>query len=318
MIGVTLLCKTDTYLLYNFQNLLTMFKLSYLYSNIIKKAPPTQCGITCEIIDPTMAKLNQLLTESVACFCYTLVTRGKAVINYDGKITTLDKNNLFVYTPGMMIKTLDTSDDYEALCLIGDEAVTYEIPYARNVVRASYFPGTGLAENKIILTDCESEWLKNRLKEIHKYTHSQHIYRDECLYSLYSVFILDLLNVESRFNRSEENNSHTVDLYLRFVRLLTANFINKHDIAFYAEALAVTTIYLSRIVKKYSGQTVKNHIDRMVAMEAAYLLRSTDMSISSIAMKLNFANPSSFCKFFVRNKGCSPRKYRESASVMFM
>lgn len=287
-----------------------MFKLSDLYTNIIKKPLPTDCGITCELLDPCMAKLNRLLTESVSCFSYTLVLSGHQTVDYDDKQASLARNDIFISTPGMRVYTKDVSDDYSALCLMGDETITYEIPYARNVIRASYFPAVEKSENKFSLTDCEAHWLENRMNEIIQYINSDHIFKNQCLYSLYSLFILDLLNVENRFEKSTGFNGHTVDLFLRFLRLLTENFIDHHDITFYADALAVTTIYLSRVVKRYSGMTVKNHVDRLLIMEAAYLLLSTDDPVSTVAGKLNFANPASFCKFFVRRKGITPKEYR--------
>lgn len=289
-----------------------MFKLTDLYSRIIKKPLPTDCGITCEILDGYMATLNRLLTESVSCYSYTLILSGTQTITYNDRSLTLVANDLFISTPGMKVFTENVSDDYSAICLMGDEAVTYEIPYARNIITASYFPAMGNSESKLSLTQCEAQWLRSRMDEIMTYIKSDHIFKNKCLSSLYSLFILDLLNVESRFNRSEEFNCHVADLFLKFLKLISENFINHHDIAFYADSLAVTTIYLSRVVKRVSGQTVKNHIDRLLVMEAAYQLSVTDKSIAEIAETLNFSGPASFCKFFARHKGIPPRVYRFS------
>lgn len=291
-----------------------MFKLSDLYRDIIKKPLPTECGITCELLDPRMAMLNRLLTESVSCFSYTLILSGSQTVEYDDKEAVLRPGDLFISTPGMRVYTRSVSGDYSAFCLMGDEAVTYEIPYARNVITASYFPVVVHSENKLTLTDCEARWLENRMRETVAYIRSSHVFKSECLYSLYSLFILDLLNVESRIKKDIDAGGHTVDLFLRFMKLLTENYLLHHDIAFYAEALAVTTIYLSRIVKRFSGQTVRNHIDRLLLMEASYLLATTDITVSAIAGRLNFATPASFCKFFTRNKGVSPREFRATGS----
>ncbi len=294
-----------------------MYRLSDLYSKILKKTMPSARGITCEVVDSYIAKLNRLLTESVSCFSYSLVTSGTAVVSYDDRVTNLEKNDLLLYTPGMLVNTLEVSDDFSALCLMGDEATTYEIPYARNIIRASYFPYVINYSHKLSLSDFEASWLANRMNEIRVYANCQrHIYKDECLNSLYSLFILDLLNVESRFKKSTDFNSHTIDLFLKFLKLLTENYSRHHNIAFYADALAVTTIYLSRIVKRFSGQTVKTHVDRMLVMEASYLLTNTDQTVSQIAEALNFANPSSFCKFFTKQRGVSPREYRSSGPTL--
>lgn len=142
-----------------------MFKLSDLYKDIIHKPLPTDCGITCEILNGEMAKLNRQLTESVSCFSYTLVLSGTQTVLYNDKQTFLTKNDIFIYTPGMMIRTMDVSEDYEALCLMGDESTTYEIPYARNVISASYFPSVAYSENKLPLSDCEANFPISNISE---------------------------------------------------------------------------------------------------------------------------------------------------------
>ncbi len=291
-----------------------MFQLTDFYQKILKKPLPTGCGITCELVNPEIAKLNRFLTESVSCFSYTLVTEGSALVHYDDKITRLAKNDFLIYSPGMMIITVEASDDYRAICLIGDEKTTYEIPYARNLIRASYNHIGTDNDKKLTLTDSDAELMAGRMMEIRSLINSDHIYKTECLYSLYSLFILDLLNIERRFREDRKTQSHAADLFFKFLQLATENFTTHHDINFYADALAITTIYLSRIVKSFSRQTVKNHLDRLLVMEASYLLLSTDLPVSAIAERLHFANPSSFCKFFTRHKLVSPREYRNSCS----
>ncbi|MDE5869006.1 MAG: helix-turn-helix domain-containing protein [Muribaculaceae bacterium] len=130
------------------------------------------------------------------------------------------------------------------------------------------------------------------------------------LHSLYSTFILELLNIENSFQPITDVNTHSTDLFLRFLKLVNEHFISHHDLNYYADALAVTTIYLSRVVKRLSNQTIKNHIDRLLTMEACFRLTNSDTPIAEIAEDLHFANPASFCKFFSRQKGVPPREYR--------
>ncbi len=289
-----------------------MLKLSDFYLKIMQKPLPTECGMACEVFDSRGAKLERQLTESVSIFSYTLILSGTQTLSYCGRKKVLTKNDLFITTPGMMVKTLSVSDDYSALSLLGDESVTYEIPFARNIICASYFPDLIYAENKLALSDREAGWIENRLREIMVYIGSDHQFKNECLFSLYSLFMLDLLDVERRFRKSADVSGHVIDIYLKFLKLLTANYAAQHEISFYASALSVTSIYLSRIVKQISGRTVKNHIDRLLLMEATHLLLSTDVPIAIMAGQLNFANPASFCKFFTKHKGISPSEYRKS------
>jgi transcriptional regulator GlxA family with amidase domain len=60
-----------------------------------------------------------------------------------------------------------------------------------------------------------------------------------------------------------------------------------------------------------TGRTVVDHISQMLLMEASFLLTTTDLSVAQIADRLHFADAAAFCKFFSRQKGISPRRFRE-------
>lgn len=113
-----------------------------------------------------------------------------------------------------------------------------------------------------------------------------------------------------RFMQRVDYSNQMISLFLRFSQLANDNFRTHHNLKFYADKLALTNIYLSRVVKKISGQTVKYHIDRLIAMEASYLLQNTDHPISRIGEMLLFANSGSFSRFFIRWQGVSPKEYR--------
>ena len=68
---------------------------------------------------------------------------------------------------------------------------------------------------------------------------------------------------------------------------------------------------LSRVVRQVTGRTVIDYVNQMLMMEAAFLLRTSNLSIQQIADRLHFADTSSLSKFFLRMKGLSPREYRK-------
>lgn len=287
-----------------------MYQLSDLYSKIIRKPLQSGSGIACEKLDADTAVLNRQLTERCSMYSFNLVTEGWATIIYCGKEISLRKNDLFIHTPGATIYTKDVSDDYAGWCLMCDESTAYSIPFARKIVTASYLPLMTNDDNKLPLTDIDTVVMDRRMDEINSYMNAEHCYKDESLQALYSIFVLDLLNIENKYTPIQTVNLHLVDLFLRFLKLLNENYITRHDLDFYAGTLSVTSIYLSRVVKRLSNQTIKNHIDRLLTMEACFRLTNSDTPVAQIAVDLNFANPASFCKFFSRQKGMSPREYR--------
>jgi AraC-like DNA-binding protein len=102
------------------------------------------------------------------------------------------------------------------------------------------------------------------------------------------------------------------EIFLGFLGLLPQHFEEHHDIGFYASELCITTTYLSRVVRQVSGgRTVVDYINQMLLMEATFLLRQTSLSITQIAVKLHFAEVTTFARFFNRMKGMNPREFRK-------
>lgn len=296
-----------------------MIGIKELYTHYIRKPLSDYCGIVCEPIDPALAIVNRLLDDAISYFSYTLVLGGEAVVKYNGEMMTLRARDMMVTTPGAKVFTTEVTDDFSALCLMADEPTTYETADTRYADLAAFSPLLIHSRNKLRLSGSESGELRKWMEEILRYGTSDSPLAKVCLTSLYSLFVCTLMNTEGVGRQDSTQYGRPSEIFLDFLKLLPSNYIRHHDIGFYAERLAVTTIYLSRIVKKHSGQTVKEHIDRLLLSEASAMLRRTDRPVAEIAELLNFANPQSFCKFFVRNKGVSPRQYRANReSPMFV
>lgn len=289
-----------------------MIGIKDLYTNYIRKPLREDCGIVCEPIDPTMAKLNRLLDDPISYFSYTLVMKGEAKVDFNGSRIAISPQDLMITTPGAKVYTLEVSDDFSALCLMVDETTTYETANARYAVLTAYAPSMIHAKNKLSLSAAQYGALKKWMTEIVSYGSSNTPLANDFLFSLHSLFVCQLMEIENLKSREDCRYSHSSEVFLDFLRLLPQNYEKHHDIQFYADRLAITTIYLSRIVKRHSGQTVKEHIDRLLLSEASLLLKRTDKSVASIAEALSFATPQSFCKFFAKNKGLSPRQYRNN------
>ena len=82
------------------------------------------------------------------------------------------------------------------------------------------------------------------------YQHSDHIYKAEVLRMLYAIFLLDLQNVQDRTIVHRQLSQRVEDIFNEFIRLLPDNFIEHHDIPFYASRLCISPVYLSRVVRQ--------------------------------------------------------------------
>lgn len=246
----------------------------------------------------------------MAAYTFTLVLEGTLTLVYNGRQLTLHVDDVYMYSPGLPVTIVSVSDDYHAICLLADEHVTIESPTVHDLVHIAYAPLVQLHEPKLKLSHDDALRLGDKMREIRDYLHSDHIYKEKILQMLYAVFLLDLQNAQERALPQRSVPPRVEEIFIGFLRLLPLHFAEHHDIAFYAERLNISTVYLSRVVRQVTGRTVIDYINQFLVMEASFLLRTSDLSISQIAGQLHFSDLASFSKFFSRQKGVSPKEYR--------
>lgn len=269
-------------------------------------------GMYCLETDATKILRSNLQRGFVACFAFMVVDKGWMTIHYNGRELTFYPNDLYIYSPGLPVDVIATSDDLHGYCLMADEHVTIEAPSVHDLVHLAYLPIVQLHEPKQTLASDAAQHLIMKMREIIGYLHSNHIYKGEVLRMLYSIFLLDLQNAQQRAIVHRQTPQRVEEIFIGFIRLLPSHFAEHHDIAFYADRLHITPVYLSRVVRQVTGRTVVDYINQMLLMEASFLLRMSPMSITQIADHLHFAAPPSFSKFFSRLKGMSPKEYRKA------
>lgn len=246
----------------------------------------------------------------MAAYTFTLVLEGTLTLVYNGRQLTLHVDDVYMYSPGLPVTIVSASDDYHAICLLADEHVTIESPTVHDLVHIAYAPLVQLHEPKLKLSHDDAMRLGDKMREIRDYLHSEHIYKEKILQMLYAVFLLDLQNAQERALPQRSVPPRVEEIFIGFLRLLPLHFAEHHDIAFYAERLNISTVYLSRVVRQVTGRTVIDYINQFLVMEASFLLRTSDLSISQIAGQLHFSDLASFSKFFSWQKGVSPKEYR--------
>lgn len=77
-----------------------------------------------------------------------------------------------------------------------------------------------------------------------------------------------------------------------------------------AEALSVNPSYLSTLFKKETGVTLTDYVNRKRVEHAAYLLSSTDLSVSSVGQRCGIQDDNYFTKIFKKYTEKTPKQYR--------
>ena len=266
----------------------------------------------CSETDAAITFRANMTQGYMAAYTFTLVTEGWLTIVYNGQELTLRPNDIYLYSPGLEVTILAAAENYHGICLLADEHMTIESPTVHDMVHIAFVPIVQLHQPVLSMSPDDAQWLAEKMREITAYLHSTHVYKEKILQMLYAVFLLDLQDVQEKTIVERKVPQRVEEIFIEFIRLLPQHFAEHHDIGFYASQLHISVVYLSRVVRQVSGRTVVDYINQMLLMEASFLLRTSDQSITQIAARLHFADTPSFSKFFSRMKGLSPRDYRNA------
>lgn len=116
-------------------------------------------------------------------------------------------------------------------------------------------------------------------------------------------FQAELPDIEAQANRS-------FALTRQFKTLVENKFINIRIVSMYADFMHISPKHLEKTIKETIGLTPKDLILDRLLMEAKFLLKQTEKSISEIAYELKFDDPSYFSRFFKRHILVTPQDYR--------
>jgi len=114
---------------------------------------------------------------------------------------------------------------------------------------------------------------------------------------------------DTRTERRDADDAE-VQLHARFAERLEADFAGHHDAAHYAAALGVPAAALSRALSHVTGRTTKELVTDRVMLEAARLLRFTELTVQEVGHRTGFRDPLYFSRAFKRHQGESPQAYR--------
>ena len=227
-----------------------------------------------------------------------IVTSGWSKIIANLEEYELHIGMAFVLPPDSILEIVEYSDDLDM------RAVTFK----------DLLPSAGFSHAVCMqLTEKDVIDIDNLLMLLWQEVHRSPKHR-EIIHHIEAALFLSVKRLEQQKKASfKVTASHQEQLHHRFVILVKQHGLTEHKVEFYADRLCITPNYLSSIIRRYSGLTVMQWINRHVIQQAKLQLKYSDLPVWQIAETLNFPNPSFFCKFFKHETGMSPGEYRNSA-----
>lgn len=101
------------------------------------------------------------------------------------------------------------------------------------------------------------------------------------------------------------------ELYAAFMENVERFFHCYSDVAFYSEQLNVSPRYLAQVTRRIVHRSPKAIIEERLVEEVVRELTNTRKSLKQIAAKLGFSSQAHLTRFFRKQKGMTPSKYRK-------
>ncbi|WP_198146875.1 helix-turn-helix domain-containing protein [Maribacter thermophilus] len=243
-----------------------------------------------------------------------LCVSGNIRTRINGENIQYDANTFAVFTPSTILEVIEVSEDYSCQMVIFKKSFLIET--LNNIYfleRFQMLNSTGL--DYVKLDDAEVATLTSLFKGIQdKAQETNHPFRRDIIRNLIIILLYETENMLSKnrikFSRIA-NRIGNKRILSEFQELLRRHFYKERKVSFYAQHLAISTNHLTKVLQELTGRSAKKHINEIVLSQAKSLLNSGTYNVSEIASLLYFDNIEEFSRFFKKETGTSPLKYKK-------
>ena len=288
---------------------------SFTLAELIDLAGEQRQGLMRECI--TASSDSQMQVFRFPCridaFIIGVGTEGETSVSFNLHEFRLKKDSMFIFTPKNILQV--NSQQYFKADVI---AISPDFMRRINIDIKNMMPlFLKFVENPALtLTPEESRSMRGMIAQIERETRGPETHFSfDIVSGLIAATIYKVGDIMYHYlaeHPEGQNNSHNraEEYFKQFTHLLGEHFREERSVGFYARQLCITPKYLTTLIKRISGQSVSEWIDKYVILEAKTLLKYSTMSIQEIAYYLNFPNQSFFGSYFKRNTGMSPSQYK--------
>ena len=262
----------------------------------------------CQLI--TTAADGHLPSDFIATHHVHILVRQGEMRFSDGRNSFVSKkDDLVIWQMSNTIQEITYSADFEAdfLIVTGEFLSQYnpEMVWAsKGFVFIRTCPSFHLDDESLRL-------IKGDFGLFHSRQELESPFRRDVLGRVLQIFLFDLWTVYQHGLAKMETTDHTAQLFLQFLSLVQSNVRTKREVAFYADALCITSKYLSEISHSVTGLPASQWIGFYATYELVALLDDNSKTLSEIAELMAFSSPAAFSTYTKKLLGKTPSEYRQ-------
>ena len=244
--------------------------------------------------------------------------RGCDGLHYGQQKYDFDEGLMAFMSPGQILRGEENGvpSSLEGWMLFVHPDFLWNTSLANKIRRYEYF--SYATSEALFLSDKEEVLINDLVKNVKTEYYSN---MDKFSQDIIISHLETLLNYAERFyQRQFITRKITNHQVLNQVEEILTAYLNNEallskglpTVQYFADALNLSSKYLSSLLKQLAGQTMQQIIHEKLIEKAKEKLSTTRMSVSEIAYQLGFEHPQSFNKLFKSKTKQSPLDFRQS------
>lgn len=238
---------------------------------------------------------------------------GSSRALYDMREVVFRSNEVALILPNHIIRPIECSPDYSITIIMHSIAFEQEMTRERLTHDRNKFHDLPSCQ----MTDEEmAQYMKAvELLEIISETPVSRYPRRHNMLLAQTDIMTNMLDACRRdMDQETQPIDHNRSVFNVFCNQVSMHYREQHEVVFYAGKAHLTTRHFSVIIKEVVGISASDYIEQYLATQAKNLLSTRkDLSVLQISYHLGYADASSFCRFFKRLTGITPKEFRQRA-----
>ncbi len=248
-----------------------------------------------------------------------LCTGGTAVIDLFSMRRQISKNDLVTILPFQLGSIHKVSDDFSMIFFKVDKVMFMDIMSSLGRITPDFF--FHMRKNfQVPISVNEAKRFLGFCRAIDFRTNNDDpAFRRETILHLLRIYYWDFyvhFQKKTRKRNTPLLNSNKESIAMKFAMLVFENRETHREVAYYADQLCISPLYLTKIIQEVNGRSARDMIADYTIIGIKTLLRNADITIKDVVRHSGFSSQSSFSRFFRKHTGMSPSEYRRTVHIL--
>ena len=255
------------------------------------------------------------LEEGVGGLC----TGGTAIIELFSMRRQISKNDLVTILPCQLASIHKVSDDFSMTFFKVDKVMFMDIMSSLGRITPDFYFHLR-KDFQVPISVNEAKRFLGFCRAIDFRTNNDDpAFRRETILHLLRIYYWDFyvhFQKKTRKRNTPLLNSNKESIAMKFAMLVFENRETHREVAYYADQLCISPLYLTKVIQEVNGQSARDMIADYTIIGIKALLRNADITIKDVVRQSGFSSQSSFSRFFRKHTGMSPLEYRRTIHII--